>query len=298
MKRFLAICMAAALFCAIPQAGYAATEESVQTTQEQQAQEVQEATPTVARTEYIPVLMYHHFILNEVEAGNGVTMSQSDLEAQIQYFREQGYQIISLEELDKILTKSESQWDKDGDNGLDLKIPYLCITIDDGYLSTYLQAYPIFQKYQVPASVFGVTDAITNHTGLFKVSWTQANRMFRDGKVRFYNHTSNHVPASKTTTEEYVASVLEAEEALDTYLPAQRNRVKALAYPNGQYTPEIQQALLDEGFSLMFTVEEGVINRDTDRAAIPRIMVASGMTGEDVVEKIEQVAMRTMQVDE
>lgn len=298
MKRFLAICMAAALFCAIPQAGYAATEGSVQTTQEQQAQEVREATPTVARTEYIPVLMYHHFILNEVEAGNGVTMSQSDLEAQIQYFREQGYQIISLEELDKILTKSENQWDKDGDNGLDLKIPYLCITIDDGYLSTYLQAYPIFQKYQVPASVFGVTDAITNHTGLFKVSWTQANRMFRDGKVRFYNHTSNHVPASKTTTEEYVTSVLAAEEALDTYLPAQRNRVKALAYPNGQYTPEIQQALLDEGFSLMFTVEEGVINRDTDRAAIPRIMVASGMTGEDVVEKIEQVAMRTMQVDE
>lgn len=295
MKRFLAICMAAALLCAMPQTGYAATEEeSVQTTQTQQEEE----TPKIARTEYIPVLMYHHFILNEVEPGNGVTMSQNDLESQIQYFREQGYKIISLEELDKILTKSENEWDKDGDNGLDLKIPYLCITIDDGYFSTYLQAYPIFQKYQVPASVFGVTDAITNHTGLFKVSWSQANRMFRDGQVRYYNHTSNHVPASQTTTEEYVASVLAAEEALDTYLPPQRNRVKALAYPNGQYTPEIQQALLDEGFSLMFTVEEGVINRDTDRAAIPRIMVASGMTGEDVVEKIEQVAMRTMQVDE
>ncbi len=301
MKRFLAICMAAALACAVPQIGYAAEENSVQTTQEEITQEEatqEEETATVARTEYIPVLMYHHFILNEVEPGNGVTMSQNDLASQIQYFREQGYKIISLEELDKILTKSEKEWDKDGDNGLDLKIPYLCITIDDGYFSTYLQAYPIFQQYQVPASVFGVTDAITNNTGLLKVSWSQANRMFRDGKVRFYNHTSNHVPASKTTTEEYIASVLEAEEALDTYLPPQRNRVKALAYPNGQYTPEIQQALLDEGFSLMFTVEEGVINRDTERTAIPRIMVASGMSGEDVVQKIEQVAMRTMQVDE
>ena len=109
MKRFLAICMAAALACAVPQMGYAAEENSVQTTQEEITQEEatqEEETATVARTEYIPVLMYHHFILNEVEPGNGVTMSQNDLASQIQYFREQGYKIISLEELDKILTKS------------------------------------------------------------------------------------------------------------------------------------------------------------------------------------------------
>ena len=124
MKRFLAICMAAALACAVPQMGYAAEENSVQTTQEEITQEEatqEEETATVARTEYIPVLMYHHFILNEVEPGNGVTMSQNDLASQIQYFREQGYKIISLEELDKILTKSEKEvmellWEKEKQN--------------------------------------------------------------------------------------------------------------------------------------------------------------------------------------
>ena len=70
--------------------------------------------------------------------------------------------------------------------------------------------------------------------------------------------------------------------------------MKALAYPNGQNTPELQQALMDEGFSLLFTIEPGVINRNTSRGAIPRIMVSSGMTGADIVARIEQTAARTM----
>ena len=89
--------------------------------------------------------------------------------------------------------------------------------------------------------------------------------------------------------------MLKAERALYDYLPTQRTSVKALAYPNGQTNAELQQALLDEGFSLAFTVQPGVINRTTERMAIPRITVESGMTGADIVGKIEKTAARTMQ---
>ena len=166
--------------------------------------------------------------------------------------------------------------------------------MDDGYYSNYDLAYPVFRKYNVPATIFVVTDYITNQIGLKKFTWSNASEMINNSKVGIYNHTSNHVPAGKTTTEEFVAAALAGEEALEANLPTRRTSVKALAYPNGQNTPELQQALLDEGFSLLFTIDPGVINRNTSRGAIPRIMVSSGMTGADIVARIEQTAARTM----
>ena len=201
---------------------------------------------------------------------------------------------LSMEELDQILAKKEQEKDTDGDSGLDMKVKYLCITMDDGYYSNYDLAYPVFRKYNVPATIFVVTDYITNQIGLKKFTWSNASEMINNSKVGIYNHTSNHVPAGKTTTEDFVAAALAGEEALEANLPTRRTSVKALAYPNGQNTPELQQALLDEGFSLLFTIEPGVINRNTSRGAIPRIMVSSGMTGADIVARIEQTAARTM----
>lgn len=260
---------------------------------DQKAEETQEL-PKVDPTEYIPVLMYHHFAVRDMGFGDGITTMQSELEEQIRYFKEQGYTIISMEELDQILTKREQEKDIDGDIGLDMKVKYLCITMDDGYYSNYDLAYPVFQKYNVPATIFVVTDYITNQIGLKKFTWSNASEMINNSKVGIYNHTSNHVPASKTTTEEFVAAALAGEDALKANLPTRKTTVKALAYPNGQNTPELQQALLDEGFSLLFTIDPGVINRNTSRGAIPRIMVSSGMTGADIVARIEQTAARTM----
>ena len=48
-----------------------------------------------------------------------------------------------------------------------------------------------------------------------------------------------------------------------------------------------------DGYALQFTVEQGVITRKTDRNAIPRITIASGMDGKDIVRKIEIIAENT-----
>lgn len=300
MKRIFTIFMTMVMLLGMTQVAMAAEKNpdafqaAVDVLKGDQQEEETERLPKVEPTEYIPVLMYHHFAVRDMGFGDGITTMQSELEEQIRYFKEQGYTIISMEELDQILAKEEKEKDADGDIGLDMKVKYLCITMDDGYYSNYDLAYPIFQKYNVPATIFVVTDYITNQIGLKKFTWSNAAEMLNNSKVGIYNHTSNHVPASKTTTEEFVAAALAGEEALEANLPTRKTTVKALAYPNGQNTPELQQALLDEGFSLLFTIEPGVINRNTSRGAIPRIMVSSGMTGADIVARIEQTAARTM----
>ncbi len=302
MKRFCKFGMVLCLIAGMTQSVWANTpsEAFLQAVEILGSKEIEQEAPKeenfpyVEPTEYIPVLMYHHFAIRDIEQGDGITTKQAQLEEQVKYFKEQGYRLISMEELDNILSKREQEKDIDGDIGLDLKVKYLCITMDDGYYSNYDLAYPIFKKYQVPATIFAITDSITHQIGLKKITWDNASEMLNKSKVGIYNHTCNHIPISKTTTEEFVDAALAAEDALQENLPTRRTHVKALAYPNGQTNEELQKALEEEGFSLAFTVQPGVIEGTTSRLAIPRITVESGMTGEDVVKRIEKTAARTM----
>ena len=89
--------------------------------------------------QYIPVLMYHHFAIRDMGRGNGNVTTVQELEEQLRYLKSQGYRIISLEDLDRLLSRAE-QKKKWGDNttaGLKLDGKYLCITMDDGYYSNY-----------------------------------------------------------------------------------------------------------------------------------------------------------------
>ena len=198
MKRIFTIFMTMVMLLGMTQVAMAAEKNpdafqaAVDVLKSDQKVEETEALPKVDPTEYIPVLMYHHFAVRDMGFGDGITTMQSELEEQIRYFKEQGYTIISMEELDQILAKKEQEKDTDGDSGLDMKVKYLCITMDDGYYSNYDLAYPVFRKYNVPATIFVVTDYITNQIGLKKFTWSNASEMINNSKVGIYNHTSNH----------------------------------------------------------------------------------------------------------
>ncbi len=237
--------------------------------------------------EYIPVLMYHHFAERDMDSGDGMVVSTAELEDHLKYFKSQGYKIISLERLDSILRKVEYDHRLKGP-GLGLGEKYLCITMDDGYYSNYQLAYPLFKKYQTPASVFAVTDFITEQYGLKKFTWKQAQEMDKAGWLKVYSHTSDHVPVEAGQEEVFLASMQKSDETLSVNLKA--DRIKAMAYPNGKYTAISQELLSEDGYVLQFTIEKGVLTRETKRNAIPRITVESGMTGEDVVREIELAA--------
>ncbi len=237
--------------------------------------------------EYIPVLMYHHFSVYNMESGNGMVCSVEELEDHLRYFKSQGYQIISLEKLNSLLNGAAFDRRLQG-KGLALGEKYLCITMDDGYYSNYELAYPLFKKYRVPASVFAVTDFVTEQTGLKKFNWKQAEEMDKAGWLRVYSHSSDHIPVAEGQELNFLSCMQKSEAVLAENLS--KKRVKALAYPNGQYTEKSQQLLEEDGYVLQFTIEKGVVTRETKRNAIPRITVESGMTGEDVVRVIELAA--------
>lgn len=247
-------------------------------------------SPETLYGEYIPVLMYHHFADRNMESGNGMVTTKEELEDQLRYFKSQGYQIITLEKLDSLLRKVEYDHRLTG-MGLGLGQKYLCITMDDGYYSNYELAYPLFQQYRVPASVFVVTDFITEQTGLKKFTWEQAEEMDQSGWLRTYSHSADHIPVEEGQEDIFLSCMQKSEEILETYLKTEH--VKAMAYPNGRYTEESQRLLEKDGYVMQFTIEKGVITRETPRNAIPRFTVESGMDGRDVVRMIELAAEKT-----
>ena len=248
---------------------------------------VEAEAPEELYGEYIPVLMYHHFASREMGSGNGMVTPAAELEEHLRYFKSQGYQVITLEKLDTLLRRVENNHTLSG-KGLGLQDKYVCITMDDGYYSNYELAYPLFKKYRTPASVFAVTDFVTEQYGLKKFTWKQAKEMDDAGWLKVYSHSSDHVPAQEGKEEEFLSGMQKSEVTLTENL--KEKHVKAMAYPNGQYTEKSQELLTEDGYVMQFTIDKGVITRETARNAIPRITVESGMTGRDLVRVIELAA--------
>ena len=105
--------------------------------------------------------------------------------------------------------------------------------------------------------------------------------MEKSGYMKVYSHTADHQPVVAGEEEAFLDSMRRSEEMLTENLGTKH--VKAMAYPNGRYTEAAQQLLDEDGYVLQFT----------KRDAIPRITIESGMSGEDVVRKIELTAENT-----
>ena len=74
-------------------------------------------------------------------------ISPKFLEHVIVKYKNAGFAFLSLDQLYDVLTCKKENCK-----------PFVCFTMDDGYLDNYENAYPIFKKHQVPFAVFVATD--------------------------------------------------------------------------------------------------------------------------------------------
>jgi peptidoglycan/xylan/chitin deacetylase (PgdA/CDA1 family) len=99
------------------------------------------------------VLMYHRVDRNAIDPWN-LTVSPENFEGHLQFLKKTG------------LVKSLDGMKKDFLTGNKLK-PAVVITFDDGYVDNYLNAKPLLEKYNLPATFF-----ISNkHIGTDKEFW-------------------------------------------------------------------------------------------------------------------------------
>ena len=138
------------------------------------------ATPTpgptpdgVARTVRVPILMYHYIS----EPPPGADIYRKDLsvapdlfESHLQYLAQNGYQMITLDDLLYALTQ-----------GRPLPPKPVILTFDDGYEDNYQSAFRLLQKYGLVGHFFIITDFV-NAGRVGYMTWPQIEEMAAAGQ--------------------------------------------------------------------------------------------------------------------
>lgn len=220
----------------------------------------------------LPVVMYHS-ILNVPARQGTYVIGEKELESDLKYLRENGYETVSVQDLLNYVYE-----------GIPLPEKPVMLTFDDGYYNNYLYAYPLLKKYDMKAvvSIIGkytdqytltvYDDPIYSH-----ITWEQAAEMTASGLVEIQNHSYN----LHTITKSRTASMRVSGEPIahyETVLISDTVRLQALvdeytgsmptayAYPYGLISRESVGILKEVGIKCSFTASEGInkITRDPD----------------------------------
>ncbi|GAF09466.1 polysaccharide deacetylase family protein [Paenibacillus pini] len=122
------------------------------------------------------VLMYHDVSANPI---NNKSLDVTVFQKQLDSMKNNNFHWITMEQYANFITKHAPVPDN-----------AVLMTFDDGYESFYKYAFPLLQKYQVPATNFLIVSTIgnKNHIGIKKLNWDEVKAMHKSG-IDFYNHT-------------------------------------------------------------------------------------------------------------
>ncbi len=218
----------------------------------------------------VPILMYHSF---DTPAGKGnlLSVSPEHFEQQMAFLKNNGYHVITLNELTDGLKAGR-------------KFPHntVVITIDDGYQNNYTYAYPVLKKYGFPATIFIATNLMDLNDAF--LTWNEVLEMAHHG-VDFGGHTKNHVYLPSITDKAVLWDEIAGSKAMiekQAGVPAEY-----FCYPTGGFTPEIKAMVQKAGYKGACTTNRGydLLNR-TDFYEMDRVSVRNTDLGLKFANKL------------
>ncbi len=248
------------------------TEETVTTYEEtaatSQSQPIEVPAPVKPQKIALPILMYHHFDDNVT---SDMIVTAETFESHIKALADAGYTAVTFDEVTDYV-----------ENGAPLPQKPICITIDDGYESTYDIAFPILKKYNMKATSFVIGVAMgwqtykdTEHPDIPRFSWEQAKEMQDSGVIDIQCHTydmhqwppfepegaivrPNVLKLDGESEEEYMQA-LEADfnAFIQIYEKELGKKPTVIAYPNGQYSKLAEKIAQANGFKVTLSTRHG-----------------------------------------
>ena len=197
------------------------------------------------------ILLYHRF---GDERYPTTSVSLEDFERQMRYLKENGYRVVRLKELIRMLKE-----------GRDIPPKTVAIAIDDGYRST-VKAYQILKRFNFPFTVFLYMEAVGRYPDFLTLE--QIREMESSGLADFENHSYSHRAFGLTRDEKSFVQDLRNSEERFKKIFGRRPRFYALPY--GLYNKKILKVLKEKGYEAVFTQDPGNVSLHTDPYRIPR----------------------------
>jgi peptidoglycan/xylan/chitin deacetylase (PgdA/CDA1 family) len=195
----------------------------------------------------VPILMYHS--VSEAPIGiENLSVRPSAFEAQIRYLMENGFTPLTFDQL-----QEAGRYKKP-----------IVITLDDGYVDNYTQAYPILKKYHCKATVFMVSNLIDREGYL---SAEQIRAM--SDCISIQSHTASHGKLAGLPEETVREECFQSKEAIEKVTG---KPVCTLSYPCGSHTAQTA-SVAGEAYQYAVTVNRGWYHRQLNPYEIPRIEI-------------------------
>jgi len=201
--------------------------------------------------DHASVIMYHRFGETDLPSTN-TTLEQ--LDAHLEELATGGYTVMPLIEITNRILSAEPLPDR-----------AVAITVDDAFISLYKEAFPRFQRYGFPVTVFVATDAIDRGLKGY-ASWDQLREMQAAG-VHFGSQSHTH-PHMHMIDIDAARSEIETSNA--RFLDELGLRPQLFAYPYGEFTPEIRDLMKSMGFRAAFGQHSGIMHASSHPFEFPR----------------------------
>ena len=244
---------------------------------------------------YMPILMYHQ--INDERTPNWIAVSSERFREQLSALKEAGFETINEQQLIDFLQGKGT-----------LPLHPVLITIDDGYLDNYENAFPILKELGMKASIYVITNSRGKKPGDFQhFSWAQAEEMVGSGLISIQSHTHDahyQIPGTNDThltarltidgkqesyqeyLDRFAAEFRQSKQLIEEHTGSQ---VVSLSYPYGFFNQDTEDVLKDAGYAMSLTVDKGLYEIGKEPWLLPRITADGRWTGERLVKEIERL---------
>jgi peptidoglycan/xylan/chitin deacetylase (PgdA/CDA1 family) len=217
------------------------------------------------------IFVYHRF--GDQKHASAST-SLEVLRAEFEYFKNNGYKVITLKRLHEALQNRQTIDDK-----------WVVLTIDDGYRSFYENALPLFKEYGYPFALFVYVEA-TEKGYKDYMSWPQIREAQKYGEIGLHSYAHPHLVS--LSAEEIEKDTLKGAEIFQKQLGY---RPRFYAYPYGEYDADVRSAVTSFGFDLVLNQNSGAVDVRSDRFDLDR----TALTGENTLR--QKLRIKTLPVN-
>jgi peptidoglycan/xylan/chitin deacetylase (PgdA/CDA1 family) len=213
----------------------------------------------------VPILMYHAVADSPSPATRRLSVTPRALDEQLTYLKEHGYTGMTFGALADAFATGKA-----------LPQRPVVLTFDDGYADFADEAWPIFQRHAVPATVFvtsgWVADAGRNAAGApldRMLTWAQIRELAADG-VEIGAHSHSHPQLDQLPDAALCTELRLGRTLLEDHIDAP---VHTLAYPFGYSSPRVRLAARAAGYRCAASVRNLRAKPTDDLFMLPRLTV-------------------------
>ncbi len=203
----------------------------------------------------VTILMYHSI---DYEKGNDLRVPKEKFREQMKYLKDNNFTTLSLQEVYDFLENNKPIPEKS-----------VAITLDDGYMDNYNNAFPVLKEFGQTAAIFAIIEAIDNDPHV--ITLAQAKEMEENG-IDIESHCISHDHLEKMSYELQLDTLKKSKAFLEEKL---NKEAYFIAYPYGTYNENTLKAAKEAGYKLGVTINSGMTHKKDGILTLRRVYVGA-----------------------